>query len=63
MRRAFSDKQQTKLLNWIDEIKLSAKSGSKIRDHLHLDDHNLFAERNSRTAPEPVDWDLSLIHI
>ena len=57
LRLAYSDRQWTRLLNWIDEIKLSEKSGSKIRDHLNLDDQNLFNERNSKLKPEDAELD------
>ena len=55
MRRAYSDRQRARLLDWIDEIKLSEKSGSKIRDHLTLDDHNLINARNSKLPPKQAD--------
>ena len=55
LRRAYSDSQRSRLLNWIDELKLSNKSGSKIRDHLDLDDQNLFKARNPDVITEEVD--------
>ena len=61
LRLAYSDRQRTRLLNWIDEIKLSEKSGSKIRDHLNLDDQNLFNERNSKLKPEDAELDEKIV--
>ena len=43
------------MLNWIDDIKLSHKSASKIRDHLDLDDRNFFKMKNPGMDDE-VDW-------
>ena len=63
LRKAYSNSQQARLLNWIDEIKLSHRPGSKIRDHLDLDDRNLFKMKNPvnsntmRHQPEEDDWD------
>ena len=42
IRRAYSDKQRGRLLNWLDEVILAHKSQSKIRDHFNLDDQNLY---------------------
>ena len=41
IRKAYSNKQRARLLSWIDEILLSYKSGSKLRDNINLDDQNL----------------------
>ena len=60
LRRAYSDKQRRRLLNWIDEIKLSHQSGSKLRDNLNLDDRNLFKMRNLGTVTDDVDPELEV---
>ena len=41
IRKAYSNKQRARLLSWIDEILLSYKSGSKLRDNINLDGNNL----------------------
>ena len=41
IRKAYSNKQRARLLSWIDEILLSYKSGSKLRDNINLDEKNL----------------------
>ena len=50
------DGQQERLLNWIDELKLSTKSGSKLRDNLNLVELNLLNMRKTE-ADHEIDWD------
>ena len=45
IRRAYSDKQRGRLLNWLDEVILAHKSQSKIRDYFNLNDQNLYSTK------------------
>ena len=55
IRRAYSDKQRGRLLNWLDQIILAHKSQSKIRDYFNLNDQNLYNTKYPYSGNESTE--------